>query len=584
MVIARIARLLPLGLAYFAAVFLCVSLTRYDGGAAYLWFASAILIADLSSRPASEWPDRLAICTVAGVLAVGFGTGSWLRSMPISIGSLAEAVIGAALLRRREWRQAPGTLSWLLRFSVSVGLAAPLIGAAIIAFASGIDHRAFLATFRTAFVAHAMSNLAFAPLLRMLMRGGWKSFFGDLGQHGTISAISLFTTVTLVTAGVFYQSDRPLLFIPVLPVVLTAFRLGYAGATVSVLVVALVGGALTLGGYGPIHLIHGNLGERLQFFLFYLASLSLIALPIAADLDLRGELLRSAQINEARYRLLADYSTDIMMHIDASGQVLYASPAIDRFIDFDRSALRNAEHVTFIEVEDMPLVRQGHADTIAARGETVSFEYRAITRDGERRWLEAHSRAIVHDDGSTAGVITVLRDVSDRKANEAQLSRDAMTDPLTGLANRRGFEAEVGRWLKQRAIGQADCIAVFDIDHFKRVNDGHGHAAGDAVLQVFARVLRNVVRQGDAVARIGGEEFAAHFPATSVDQALAICERLRTEMSRQTTITGGEPIRVTVSGGVASFTDEGLARALKQADQALYAAKRGGRDQMALAA
>jgi len=92
------------------------------------------------------------------------------------------------------------------------------------------------------------------------------------------------------------------------------------------------------------------------------------------------------------------------------------------------------------------------------------------------------------------------------------------------------------------------------------------------------------VRDSDSIARIGGEEFAVLFPATGVPQALLICDRLRTEMAKAVTVIGDAAIRVTVSGGVASLDRRGPDSALKQADQALYTAKRGGRDQMALAA
>ena len=240
--------------------------------------------------------------------------------------------------------------------------------------------------------------------------------------------------------------------------------------------------------------------------------------------------------------------------------------------------------VTFIVPEEMPVVRKVHAATLAAAGETITFEYRAKTREGEIRWLEAHSRAVIHEDGSDGGVITMMRDITARKATEQRLSHEALTDTLTALPNRRSFEEAVARCEANDRLGSTDCVAIFDIDRFKRVNDTFGHDAGDAVLQTFADVLRRVVRQGDAIARLGGEEFAVLFPSTGVPQALLVCDRLRTEMAAASTHVAGKEIRVTVSGGVALLGPQGIEVALKQADQALYAAKRGGRDQMALAA
>jgi diguanylate cyclase (GGDEF)-like protein len=138
-----------------------------------------------------------------------------------------------------------------------------------------------------------------------------------------------------------------------------------------------------------------------------------------------------------------------------------------------------------------------------------------------------------------------------------------MTDSLTGLPNRRSFTAAVDRRVSDWRENGHVCIAVFDIDRFKRVNDRYGHDAGDAVLRTFARVVRSVVRDGDSIARIGGEEFAILFPGTAVPQAMLICDRLRTEMARAVTVVNGEAIRVTISGGVSTLGRLGPDFALK---------------------
>ena len=188
------------------------------------------------------------------------------------------------------------------------------------------------------------------------------------------------------------------------------------------------------------------------------------------------------------------------------------------------------------------------------------------------------------ENGEIESTLCIVRDVSARKEKELLLTEAAMTDPLTGLANRRAFEAAAMARAGERSEVEADCIALFDIDRFKRVNDTYGHDIGDAVLCRFAEVLSKVVRGNDLVARIGGEEFVVLFPGSSVPVALMICERIRREMAAAEVAVSGQIVRVTVSGGVALVSQAGIERALKQADQALYAAKRGGRDQMALAA
>ena len=160
-----------------------------------------------------------------------------------------------------------------------------------------------------------------------------------------------------------------------------------------------------------------------------------------------------------------------------------------------------------------------------------------------------------------------------------------MTDPLTGLPNRRAFRSGDRAPAEHRREREAsDCVAVLDIDHFKVVNDSFGHDAGDEVLRGFARVARRMVREHDFVARIGGEEFAIFFPDTSVDQAMLMCERLRAEMAQLSTLRRRRrgPGHGQRRGRAARA--EGLDHALKNADLALYQAKRNGRDQLAMAA
>jgi diguanylate cyclase (GGDEF)-like protein len=175
----------------------------------------------------------------------------------------------------------------------------------------------------------------------------------------------------------------------------------------------------------------------------------------------------------------------------------------------------------------------------------------------------------------------------DNSVNRARLRRDGLTDMLTQVANRRFFDRrlreEISQWLRRG--GELSCLLV-DLDCFKQINDQHGHQAGDRVLQEAARALNKGLRASDVLARYGGEEFVLLLPATGTQRAAEIAERLRVAVASVTLApASGVSLRVTASFGLASLAadqratleDPGL-WLLRQADQALYAAKTRGRN------
>lgn len=161
-----------------------------------------------------------------------------------------------------------------------------------------------------------------------------------------------------------------------------------------------------------------------------------------------------------------------------------------------------------------------------------------------------------------------------------ELRRAALTDPLTGLPNRRAFFERLNA---QVALDEPACLAMIDIDHFKRVNDRFGHATGDAVLRHFAEIARSSFRSGDMVARIGGEEFAVILHAVELEQACHVVQRLVDRLAATEIATQEEPVRVTISSGIARIGPNGDA-AMAAADSAMYQAKRAGRARLSSAA
>jgi diguanylate cyclase (GGDEF)-like protein len=170
-----------------------------------------------------------------------------------------------------------------------------------------------------------------------------------------------------------------------------------------------------------------------------------------------------------------------------------------------------------------------------------------------------------------------------RLADERRaMERLAHTDALTGLANRRHFDAQLGRVLVHAELtGEEVSLVLIDIDHFKWVNDRHSHLVGDAVLRALSTEITRHCRVSDLAARIGGEEFVVLLPNTGRTEALAVAERLRASVEALDLTQFANGVRITVSAGVAGTSRAMTAEALlAAADEALYAAKRGGRNQV----
>jgi diguanylate cyclase (GGDEF)-like protein len=167
----------------------------------------------------------------------------------------------------------------------------------------------------------------------------------------------------------------------------------------------------------------------------------------------------------------------------------------------------------------------------------------------------------------------------------ARLRERAVTDVTTGLKNVRYFHERLARELSRaQREGRPLCLVAADLDHFKRVNDVHGHAVGDRVLAAAARVLEHCVRAGDVACRVGGEEFTVICPGASAEDALHIAERIRAEVQALRVPSAKGTVRLTLSLGVCVYRAGEPAHVLTaRADAALYAAKRGGRNRVELA-
>jgi diguanylate cyclase (GGDEF)-like protein/PAS domain S-box-containing protein len=207
-------------------------------------------------------------------------------------------------------------------------------------------------------------------------------------------------------------------------------------------------------------------------------------------------------------------------------------------------------------------------------------------KTGAGREFMAEVAAIAMDYGRNRAVLVALNDISQRKELEAELFRQASTDSLTGISNRRYFLAQAEQELRRsRRFSRSMSVMMIDIDHFKSINDQNGHAVGDAVLQNVVKRSLESLRQSDFLGRIGGEEFAVILPETNLASATEVAERLRHHMTERAMIAERAAIPCTVSVGVAQMNaqDGTIDALLHRADEALYRAKSGGRNRVEIA-
>lgn len=572
-----------LSIVYGLTAAAAVGLTRFDGSVAFLWGSGAILIAALLRTPSGRWKEPLLACGLAGIPVTGFLGLGWAAAVPFAFINLFEAVVAAWLFRRlADPREPMQSLGWFFRFVLVVGIVAPLLAAILAAAGAGWLGKPPASALLHFFTGHSLGALTFTPLAllvtgRKARRDTWTAL-----RRKRVEVTAVMTFVVSICVLVFSQHALPLLFLPVLAIILATFRIGREGAAIAIVLVALIGGVATVAGHGVTQLIAAGPGMRLLFLQFYLAATVLTVLPVSADLRNRQLIHRKLRVSEDRFRLLAEHCSDIMMHMAVDGTIRYVSPAVKRLGGHSPDALKGLNGLDFVAPQHVELVREAHRKVLGSAGQVIRFRYLGLTASGDQHWFETHSHALLDDDGAIEGVLSVSRDVSEQQAHEEVLAKAALTDSLTGLPNRRAFCGIVEA--RGAECHGSDCIALLDIDHFKRINDRHGHAVGDLVLREFAQIARSTLRQNDVVARIGGEEFAVLLPDTSRDQALKICERLREEIAFQPFSCNGRDVPVTVSGGVATLGEGGMDEALQRADEALYRAKGNGRDQLRLAA
>lgn len=317
-------------------------------------------------------------------------------------------------------------------------------------------------------------------------------------------------------------------------------------------------------------------------------------MAVLSDVTLIAKRERLLRQSEAWFNAIVTGVEDYaLMTLDADGRILHWNESIGRLTKFSADAVTARDFSVFYSpgaitperVSDR--LRQADDD-----GWSLDDGWR-IRADGTRFWgsvmiapLEASKSQPAISGGAFAGegrYGLILRDISDKRHAAEQLRLANSADHLTGLFNRRAFfeaaelEIERGRRVPRRLS-----LLMIDADRFKSINDAHGHGVGDAVLRDLAATIAATVRDIDTAARVGGEEFAVLLPSTDLTGAAAVAHRLCESVRARVVRTEGCEVRYTVSVGVSEMPADSteLDALIKRADDALYKAKRGGRDRV----
>lgn len=292
-----------------------------------------------------------------------------------------------------------------------------------------------------------------------------------------------------------------------------------------------------------------------------------------------------AEAEAQQRRLLAtamEVSAQALVITDRDFKIIYANPAFTRITGYELEEALGRNPRFLQGSETSQATRMAIREALAA-GKQVHAEILNYHKDGRPHWLDLSIVPVRDDEGEITHFVSSQMDITQRKEAEQKISRMAMEDHLTGLANRRAAEDLLDmEWNRARRNRGSFGIAIVDIDRFKLVNDQYGHHVGDEVLRHVADVMAGTLRGGDWVARWGGEEFIVCFHDMDCRGAMTAAERLRKQIKNKAVTLAQGPLPVTVSMGVALYGREhpGIDAMLAQADALLYEAKASGRDRV----
>jgi len=574
---------------YFLLASLSLYATKGEDNIAAVWPPSGYFLALLLLMP-----DRARVAAFAGMavtsiganMAEGVAAGT---AAAFTVANIAEAAVALWLIRRRE----PGEMSFMAPRAVGSFCVAALAASAASAIVATLLTRNGVDFFLSWMTTVALGMLIVTPPIVMLARMVGSNALNNITATTKIEGIALLTIAAFVTGASFSQSDFPVTFLPCVALIVAAYRLGPFGAAAGLLIVAIIASLLTGQGYGPIAAMDESQKVKVLFLQFYLVTMLFIALPLAALLVVQRRLAK--RLEQSNRWLLQAEAAALVGHwrVDLTAWTIQWSDQTYRVHGLEPGTPVDVEYsVAQYLPDDRVAVQKILADAVRS-GEPFVFQGRILRTDGEIRHVKSHGSIEMGRAGKAVAIFGTVQDVTDTVENARILEsarsaaeRVANTDMLTGLPNRRHTLSFLDQALRRaEQEGAPLAVAIFDIDHFKAINDQHGHAAGDEVIRRVGQRAKASLRDDDMVGRYGGEEFVCILQGRSALSAELVAERVRKAVYADAEgVAAGLP-GVTVSIGLAVYAGEAsIEDLLQRADKALYAAKREGRNRLRMAA